>query len=93
MAELTANSPKQSLGQRISDLRKRQGLPLARLAKVCELSEENTIAHRKRSFCCERAAPLSLSKYLKVDIADFFKGRFSPLTPGIGPLQRMETDP
>ena len=83
MAAINSKLPQQSLGQRISDLRKRQGLPLARLAEVCELSEA-TLSRIENGHSAVSAQHLfALSKYLKVDIADFFQDDASPLTPGI----------
>ena len=83
MAAINIKSPQRSLGQRIAELRKRQGLTLARLAEVCELSEA-TLSRVENGHSAVSAQHLfALSKYLKVDIADFFRDDAAPLTPGI----------
>ena len=83
MAAINSKSPQRSLGQRIAELRKRQGLTLARLAEVCELSEA-TLSRVENGHSAVSAQHLfALSKYLKVDIADFFRDDAAPLTPGI----------
>ena len=83
MAAINNKSPQRSLGQRIAELRKRQGLTLARLAEVCELSEA-TLSRVENGHSAVSAQHLfALSKYLKVDIADFFRDDAAPLTPGI----------
>ena len=83
MTAINSKSPQRSLGQRIAELRKRQGLTLARLAEVCELSEA-TLSRVENGHSAVSAQHLfALSKYLKVDIADFFRDDAAPLTPGI----------
>ncbi len=83
MAAINCKSPQRSLGQRIGELRKRQGLTLARLAEVCKLSEA-TLSRVENGHSAVSAQHLfALSKYLKVDIADFFRDDAAPLTPGI----------
>ena len=83
MAAINSKSLQRPLGQRIAELRKEQGLTLARLAEVCELSEA-TLSRIENGHSAVSAQHLfALSKYLKVDIADFFRDDAAPLTPGI----------
>ena len=78
--------PHRPLGQRIAELRKLQGLTLSRLAEVCELSEA-TLSRIENGRSGVSAQHLfTLSQYLKVDIADFFRDDAAPLTPGIRSL-------
>ena len=78
--------PHRPLGQRIAELRKLQGLTLARLAEVCELSEA-TLSRIENGHSAVSAQHLFiLSQYLKVDITDFFRDDAAPLTPGVRSL-------
>ena len=88
MAAINSKSQQESLGQRIAELRKRRGLTLAKLAKVCELSEA-TLSRIENGHSTVSAQHLfALSKYLKVDIADFFRDDAAPLSPGIRSVTR-----
>ena len=81
MTALGNHIPHRPLGQRIAELRKLQGLTLSSLAEVCELSEATLSRIENGPSAVSAQHLFTLSQYLKVDIADFFRDDAAPLTP------------